>query len=55
MKLFKKKEDAVEKLINNRLKRMLDVGYFEGDKEEMTLLMKQDVEYRKAKTINLGL
>ena len=52
MKLFKKKEDTVEKMLNNRLKRMLDVGYFEGNKEEMTLLLKQDV---KQKTINLGL
>ena len=53
MKLFKKKEDTVEKTINNRIKRMLDVGYFEGDKEEMTLLLKQDVEYRKAKNDKL--
>ena len=54
MNLFKKKkEDTVEKLINNRLKRMLDVGYFEGNKEEMTLLLKQDVEYRKAKNDKL--
>ena len=53
MKLFKKKEDTVEKLRNNRLKRMLDGGDFEGNKEEMTLLMKQDAEYRKAKNDKL--
>ena len=54
MKLFKKKkEDTVEKLVDARLKRMLDVGYFEGNKEEMTLLLKQDVEYRKAKNDKL--
>ena len=49
MKLFKKKEDTVEKLVDARLKRMLEVGFFEGNKEEMILLLKQDTEYRKIK------